>query len=291
MSDRKSYIPPVELGAVMRAGTLSQVVQSRNPKFQPGDVVVAMSGWQEYEVSNGRGLMKTSPIAGHPLTVYMGVLGMTGLTAYFGLLDVGMPVAGDTVLISGAAGATGSIVGQIAKIKGCRVVGMAGSADKCKWLVEELGFDAAINYKTEDVDQAIRKACPKGINVYFDNVGGPILDKALKYIRQGARVVICGAISGYNNTVAAPGPSNYVSLLVNRARMEGFIVFDYAKRFTEAVMEMAGWLIEGKLRYHEDIIQGIENCPTAIIRLFSGANTGKQLIQVAPLPAAIPSRL
>ena len=206
---------------------------------------------------------------------------MPGLTAYFGLLDIGKPLPGDTVVVSGAAGAVGTVVGQIAKLKGCRVVGIAGGADKCRYIVDELGFDAAIDYKSEDVKSALRTHCPKGVDVYFDNVGGDILDAVLTRLARGARIVICGAISQYNNTGPVKGPANYMSLLVNRASMTGMVVFDYAKRYGEAAREMAGWMAASKLKSREDIVQGLETFPDTLLKLFKGENTGKLVLQVA----------
>jgi hypothetical protein len=206
---------------------------------------------------------------------------MPGMTAYFGLLDVGQPKEGETVVVSGAAGAVGAVVGQIAKIKGCRAVGIAGGADKCRYLVEELGFDAAVDYKNEDVRESLRRHCPKGIDVYFDNVGGEILDIALSLLALRARVPICGAISQYNNLEEVKGPKNYLSLLVNRARMEGFVVIDYAPRFMEGIMAMAGWLAQGKLKAREDIVEGLETFPETLLKLFRGENFGKLVIKVA----------
>jgi len=277
MNDARSYIPPIKLGELMRAAGVGEVVESRHPGFAVGDRVSGVFGVQEYVVSSGAGLAPVDPRV--PLPVMLSALGMPGLTAYFGLLDVGRPVAGNTVVVSGAAGAVGSVVGQIAKIHGCRAVGIAGGAEKCRYLTE-LGFDAAIDYKATDVKAALREQCPKGIDVYFDNVGGPILDAALTQLARGARVVICGAISQYNNTTPVVGPSNYLSLLVNRASMTGMVVFDYAARYADAVREMAQWIAAGKLSSREDIVRGIEQFPTALLKLFSGENHGKLVLEV-----------
>ena len=277
MNDTKSYIPPIGIGELMRAIAIGKVVVSKHPGFAVGDSVAGLFGVQEYAVTDGKGVMKVPPVA--PLPVFLSALGMPGLTAYFGLLDIGKPQPGETVVVSGAAGAVGSVVGQIAKLKGCRVVGIAGGADKCKYLVDELGFDAAIDYKATDVTAALREHCPKGIDVYFDNVGGEILDAALARLALHARIVICGAISQYNNLVVK-GPSNYLSLLVNRATMTGMVVTDYTPRFTAAIMEMAGWMGAGKLRSREDIVRGIETFPTTLLKLFSGENHGKLLLAV-----------
>jgi NADPH-dependent curcumin reductase CurA len=282
MNEGRSYIAPVEIGDVMRAGGAGRVIASGNPAFAVGDHVTGVLGAQEYALVNeqaAKGLTKVDPKL-VPLPVYVGALGVTGLTAYFGLLEVGQIKAGDTVVVSGAAGATGMIAGQIAKIKGCRVVGIAGGPEKCAYLVKELGFDAAIDYKKENVLEALRQHCPQGINVYFDNVGGDILDAALANLARGARVVICGAIS-QNNTEDMKGPSNYLSLLINSARMEGFIVFNYQARYGEAAREMAGWMMAGKLKSKEDIVEGFETFPDTLLRLFRGENLGKLMIKVA----------
>ena len=279
MNEGKSYIPPVAIGDVMRALALGRIVESKNPKFEVGDYVVGPFGVQEYAISNGASVNKV-PNVGIPLPVFLGALGMPGMTAYFGLLDIGKPKAGDTVVVSGAAGAVGGVVGQIAKIKGCRAVGIAGGAAKCEYIVKELGFDVAIDYKSEDVRKTLQAACPKGIDVYFDNVGGEILDAALTQISRGARIVICGAISQYNNTTPIKGPSNYLSLLVNRASMTGMVVFDYADRYGEAAKEMAGWVAAGKLHGRCDIHEGIDNFPDIFQKLFKGENTGKLVLKV-----------
>jgi hypothetical protein len=281
MNDSKaSYIPPVGLGEVMRALAVGQVVESSNPKFAIGDHVSGLLGVQGFAISDGQGLMKVDPKLA-PLPTYLSTLGMPGLTAYFGLLEVGKPQAGDTVVVSGAAGAVGSVVGQIAKIKGARVVGIAGGADKCRYLVEELGFDAAIDYKTENVAEALKTHCPDGVNVYFDNVGGDILDAVLTRLARGARIVICGAISQYNATAPIKGPANYLSLLVNRATMTGIVVSDYYGRAMEAAMAMGGWMASGKLKTREDIVDGLDAFPKAFDMLFSGANNGKLVLKVA----------
>jgi len=280
MNEGKSYIEPVAIGDVMRAGAAGHVIASRHPRFAVGDAVVGVFGVQEYALSDGKGVNKVDTQL-VPLPVYIGTLGMPGMTAYFGLLDVGQAREGDTVVISGAAGAVGSVAGQIAKLKGCRVVGIAGGADKCRYLVDELGFDAAIDYKADDLRKSLRQHCPKGIDFYFDNVGGEILDQCLAQLARGARVVICGAISQYNNTTAVKGPSNYLSLLVNRASMTGMVVFDYAPRYGEAMREMAGWMAAGKLKSREYIVNGLDTFPEALLKLFAGENTGKLVLQVA----------
>lgn len=280
MNDARSYIEPMAIGSVMRAGTVGEVVSVKNhPKFKVGDFVYGQGGVQQYSVSDGKGCHLVDPKLA-PLPTYLGTLGMTGMTAYFGILEVGELKEGDVVLVSGAAGAVGSIVGQIAKIKGCRVIGIAGGAEKCKYIVEELGFDGAIDYKNEDVKNRLKEECPKGLDVYFDNVGGEILDIALSRLRMHARIVICGAISQYNNKTAVKGPSNYLSLLVNRAKMQGMVVFDYSKRYGEAAKTMGAWMAQGKLKSREDVYEGIANFPQTYQRLFSGEKLGKLVLKV-----------
>jgi len=279
--NRDSYMPPVEVNEVMRGGTISEVLRSSHPDIQPGDKVVALGGWQDYCLAHPQHVMKLPAELPLPLTNFLSILGITGLTAYFGLLDIGKPKSGDTVLVSAAAGAVGSAVGQIARIKGCRVVGLAGTAEKCRWLTEELGFDAAINYRTEPVRKAIREHCPDRIDIYFDNVGGDVLNEALGFLNVGARVVICGAISIYNATEPQPGPSNYINLLLKRARMEGFIVRDYAARYNEGIMQLGQWVAAGQIKHREDIVDGLENAPSAIQKLFDGENMGKLMIRIA----------
>lgn len=280
MADRKSYVPPVGIGDVMRAFAAGKVVESKNSRFAVGDSVTGVIGVQEYAVANENTIHKVDTSLA-PLPVYLSVLGMPGMTAYFGLLDVGKPKEGDTVVVSAAAGAVGSVVGQIAKIKGCRVVGLAGGPVKCKFVVNELGFDAAIDYKAEDVFKALRRECPTGIDVYFDNVGGDILDAVLAQIRLGARIVICGGISQYNKTGPIQGPSNYLSLLVNRASMTGMLIMDYIPRYGEAARAMAGWMQAGKLKSREQIEEGLENFPEVFLKLFTGENLGKLILKVA----------
>ncbi|MFQ5698921.1 MAG: NADP-dependent oxidoreductase [Myxococcota bacterium] len=287
MEDRRSYVPPVQIGEPMRAGGVGQVIESRNPSFAPGDIVQGMLGWQDYAIVGAGGLAPASKVPPDiPLTWPLGVLGLTGLTAYFGLLDVGKPKPSDTVVVSGAAGATGSIAGQIARIQGCRVIGIAGGPDKCRWLTDEAHFDAAIDYKSQDVSARLGELCPEGIDVYFDNVGGPILDAVLARIAQGARIVLCGGISSYNAKTPPPGPSNYLALVVQRARMEGFIVIDYLARMDEGVSALSEWVRSGQIAHREDVQHGLENAPQTFLRLFEGKNLGKQLLQVAepPLP-------
>ena len=282
MNDARSYLPPVGLGEVMRAGGVGEVLASRHPGLAAGDFVTGVTGAQEYATVPGAGLIKVDPALA-PLPVYVGALGMTGMTAYFGLLDIGRPRAGDTVVVSGAAGAVGGVVGQIARIKECRAVGIAGGPDKCRHVVEDLGFDACIDYKAGNLGRALHEQCPDGIDIYFDNVGGEILDAALAALARHARVVICGAISQYNATGGMRGPANYMSLLVNRASMTGFLVFDYADRYAEAAAEMAGWLADGRLKTFEDVATGgLQAFPETFLRLFQGENTGKLMLEVAP---------
>jgi NADPH-dependent curcumin reductase CurA len=279
MNEGRSYVPPVGIGEVMRAIGIGRVVESKNLKFAAGDFVSGLFGVQEYAISDGRGVTPANPALA-PLPVYLCTLGMPGMTAYFGLLDVGQPVEGDTVVVSGAAGAVGSVVGQIAKIKGCRVVGIAGGPEKCAYLMD-LGFDAAIDYKSQDFRAALKENCPDRINVYFDNVGGDILDAVLTRLARGARIVICGAVSQYNAEGPFRGPGNYMALLVDRARMQGFVVFDYADRYLEAAMEMAEWMAAGSLKTKEDIVEGLETFPETLLKLFKGENLGKLIIKVA----------
>ncbi len=280
MNDARSYIPPVGIGEVMRALGAGEVIASNHPEVAVGDHVTGLLGVQKYATAHGGAVMKVDPSLA-PLPVYLSTLGMTGMTAYFGLLDIGHPQEGETVVVSGAAGAVGGIVGQIAKLKGCRAVGIAGGEEKCRYVVEELGFDACIDYKAEGVQAALGKHCPKGIDIYFDNVGGEILDAALAHLARHARVIICGAISQYNTTEAVQGPSNYLSLLVNHASMTGFVVSDYGARFLEGATEMAQWLSEGKLVSREDVAEGFENFHDTLLRLFRGENTGKLVLKVS----------
>jgi NADPH-dependent curcumin reductase CurA len=277
INDARSYMPPVGIGELMRALGLGVVTASRNPRFAVGDHVSGLFGMQEYALTDGRGVTKIDPKA--PLPKYLSVFGMPGMTAYFGLLDTGQPKAGEMVVVSAAAGAVGEIVGQIAKIKGCHVVGIAGGAEKCRYIIE-LGFNAAIDYRSEDVKQSLRKHCPEGIDVYFDNVGGAILDAALTQIRRGARIVICGAISQYCNTGPIAGPSHYLSLLMNRATMKGMLVLDYADRYAQAGAEMARWMAAGKLKSREDIVEGLATFPETLLKLFKSENTGKLMLKL-----------
>ena len=280
MEERVDYVAPLQIGDVMRGQGAGVVLQSNNPKFPVGAKVSGSLGWRRYVATDGRSIPLRVIPDNTSLTTALNVLGITGLTAYFGMLDIGKPKPGNTVLVSGAAGATGSIAGQLARIAGARVVGIAGGIEKCQWLVSELGFDAAIDYKSEDTAQRVTELCPEGLDVYFDNVGGEILDIALNNLADHARVVICGGISRYNATGPVSGPENYFNLVYRRARMEGFIVLDYAKRFPEAAEMLLQYLESGELRHRETVLQGFEQLPQALINLFSGGNIGKQLVAV-----------
>ena len=289
LNDARSYIPPVAIDEVMRAGGVGRVVASKNPAFAVGDTVYGTLGVQEYILIaqadiRRNGLVKIDLNVGS-IGQWLNVLGMPGMTGYFGLMDVGQPKPGETVVVSGAAGAVGQTVGQLAKIKGCRVVGIAGGAAKCEWVVKELGFDACIDYKAGEgaVRAGLKEHCPKGVDIYFDNVGGEILDQVLAKIARKARIIICGAISQYNNANSMPaaGPRNYLSLLVNRARMEGIVVFDYADRYPVAIAELSGYLKDGRMKSKEDIVQGLDTFPETLNRLFKGENFGKLVLEVA----------
>ncbi|HUY28163.1 MAG TPA: NADP-dependent oxidoreductase [Candidatus Binataceae bacterium] len=279
-----TYMPAIPLGEPMRAGAVGQVVESKRAGFAPGDLIQGLLGWEDYTVSEGAGIFGMQKLAaGTDPILALSILGTTGLTAYFGALSVGQIKAGDTCVVSGAAGATGSVAGMIARLKGCRVVGIAGGRAKCDWLVKEAGFDAAIDYKNENVGAGLSRHCPRGIDVYFDNVGGEILDLALARISNGARVVLCGAISQYNEAAGVAGhpPKNYFNLIFRGARMEGFLVFHFAQKFPQAIAELAQWHAEGKIKNQVDLQHGLENAPKTIIRLFTGANLGKQLLKLA----------
>lgn len=283
MEDRESYLPPVQIGEPMRAGSIGQVAESNHPDFAKGDLVQTTGGWQDFVIASpATGVMGLSKVPeGVPPEMMLSVLGVTGLTAYFGLLDLSEPAPGKTVLVSGAAGATGSVAGQIARIKGCRVVGIAGGPEKCAWLKDEVGFDDVIDYKNEDVDARIAETCPNKVDIFFDNVGGEILEAALNHINMNARVILCGGISAYNATEPVPGPANLMNLVINRARMEGFIVIDYMHRAGEAVEALLGWIQSGELKHQVDMQEGFENIPDTLNRLFTGKNIGKQLLKLA----------
>jgi NADPH-dependent curcumin reductase len=277
---RDTYLPAVKIGEVVRSLGAGRIEASNHPDFAVGDLVSGLVGWQDYVVMNPKGQLNKLP-PGAPLELAMGALGLTGLTAYFGLLEVGRPVAGETVVVSGAAGATGSVVGQIAKIKGCRAIGVAGGAQKCRWLTDDAGFDAAIDYKSESVPARLKELCPKGVDIFFDNVGGDILDAALARLAMRGRVVLCGGIANYNATEPPPGPKNYLNLVVQRGRMEGFLVSDFLSRAGEAIAALAGWVQSGKIKHKVDVQHGLENAPATLRRLFEGRNEGKQLLRVA----------
>ena len=272
-----TYLPAIEIGAPIRSAGLTRVVESTNPNLAVGTLVFNTPGWQEYALVSERD--QVVPDGVDP-TAALSIFGITGITAYFGLLDIGQVKEGETVVISGAAGSTGSIAGQIAKIKGCRVIGIAGTEEKCRWLTDELGFDAAVNYRDENVGRALREHCPHGIDVYFDNVGGDILEAAIGNLALRGRIVLCGAISQYNDDAPAPGPRNLSALISKRGRMEGFIVLDYLKRSGEAIQDLATWLFEGKITYKVDVLDGLDSAPEALMRLFSGANTGKTMVRL-----------
>jgi len=283
MEERESYLPPVKIGEPMRAGSIGQVVESKNSGFDKGDLVQTTGGWQDFLVIEpGEGVMGLSKVPdGVAPELMLSALGVTGLTAYFGLLNLGKPRAGETLLVSGAAGATGSVAGQIGKIRGCRVVGIAGGPDKCKWLINEAGFDEVIDYKNENVDSRIAETCPNKVDIFFDNVGGAILEATLNHINMNARVILCGGISNYNATEPVPGPSNLMNLVIMRARMEGFIVIDYMHQAGEAMTELTKWIKGGDLKYQVDVQEGFENIPDTLNRLFTGQNLGKQLLKIA----------
>ena len=278
MNPGRSYVPPVEIGEVMRAAGIGRVIDSRHPDFAVGDELYGVWGVQRYAVSDGTGVTRVDTSLA-PAPVHLGVLGISGLTAYFGMLDVGRPEPGQTVVVSGAAGSVGNVAGQIARIKGCRVIGIAGGAEKCRWLVDELGFDAAIDYKGEDVRAKLKEHAPDGVDVFFDNVGGAILEHVLARLARGARVVLSGSVSQYNATEAPHGPANYMQLLVTRSSMIGFVIFDYAARYPEGIAALAGWLKSGELRSREDIVTGdVAQFPETLLGLFEGRNTGKLIL-------------
>lgn len=283
ITDLPSYIPPVGIGEVMRGGCVGRVVESRHPDFEAGDLVLGMFGWQDYALSDGNGALAVTKVPeGVAPTMPLSVLGLTTLTAYWGLREIGRPQEGEAVVVSGAAGATGAVVGQLAKIKGARTIGIAGGPEKCRTVVDEYGFDEAIDYKGEDVGAALARLCPNGLNVYWDNVGGEILEAALANLALHARVVLCGAISIYNQANdPPPGPRNYLNLLIRRSRMEGFIVLDYFDRTEEAMAELVPWVMEGRIRVREDIRDGLEGAPSALVDLFTGGNQGKLLVKIA----------
>jgi NADPH-dependent curcumin reductase len=280
MDDAPGYLPPIAIDEVVRSGGVAEVVSSNSDDYKPGDLLFGFTGWQEYVVASAAGGYQGLPPGVSP-TMALSLFGITGMTAYFGLIDVGKVKEGDVVVVSGAAGATGSTVGQIAKIKGAaKVIGIAGGPQKCSWIANELGFDETIDYKSDDVGARLREAAPDGIDLFFDNVGGPILDACLAQLALRGRIVLCGAISGYNDRGAAKGPANYANLIIKRGRMEGFLILDYFDRLGEGQAEVAGWLAEGKIKSVEHIVEGLENAPDALNLLFTGGNTGKVIVQV-----------
>ncbi|MGZ7018262.1 MAG: NADP-dependent oxidoreductase [Acidimicrobiia bacterium] len=280
MREEDSYLPAIRIGDVVRAAGLGEVVESRNPAYSPGDLVMGLPGWQDYWTLTAGDAGQVVP-PGIAVEDMLSIYGVTGVTAYFGLLEIGQPKPGETVVVSGAAGGVGSVAGQIARIKEAgRVVGIAGTDEKCRWVVDDLGFDACINYKTEDVAQRLREECPDGIDVYFDNVGGAILDAVLGQINIGARIPLCGAISEYT-LAESPGIKNYKALIMQRGRMEGFIILDYVDRFLEAIMELAPWVAEGRIKYAVEVVDGLEHAPDALNRLFTGDHSGKLIVRVS----------
>ncbi len=284
MADVEGYLPPIPIGSVMRGIAIGVVEESKNDRFPEGSLVQGMLGWQKYTITDGKGLNIIPNMPGIPLTAHFGLFGHIGMTAYFGLLEIGKPSAGETITITAASGAVGSLVGQIGKLKGCSVVGITGSDEKCHWITEELGFDSAINYKNESVDQQLRTHCPDGIDVIFENVGGKIFDAELAHINLHARVVLCGLIAQYNATEPVPGPYNLRNLLTRRGKLEGFIVLDYMDRALEAMMELAQWYQEGKIKFHVDTVEGLEEAPKAINRLFDGNKKGKLILKISEEP-------
>ena len=277
LTDMPGYLPPIQIDEVIRSSGMGRVIQSKSDEFDEGDLIYGLVGWQTHLISDGKGFTKVPEVL--PIPTMINVLGLTGITAYYGLLDVGQPKEGDTVVVSGAAGATGSVVAQIAKIKGCNVIGIAGGEEKCAWL-EECGLDHVIDYKATKATKEVGQIAKNGIDIYFDNVGGPLLEAVLFKINLNARIVICGAISNYASTDMPVGPRNLSSLIVNRARMEGFLVLDYLHRSDEAIQELSKWLMDGKIKHREDIQEGIENCPSTLNRLFTGQNIGKQILKI-----------
>jgi NADPH-dependent curcumin reductase CurA len=282
MDDIPGYLPPIGVGEVVRGAGIAEIVESNCEAYTPGQLVFGLTGWQDFVIADEAGRALQPLPDGVSPTTALGVFGITGMTAYFGLLDVGRLQEGDVLVVSGAAGATGSTVGQIAKIKGAgRVIGIAGGPEKCAYIVDELGFDAAIDYKSGNLAARLRELCPQGIDLYFDNVGGEVLDACLANLAMRGRVVLCGAISGYNDRAAARGPANYAALIIRRGRMEGFIIIDYIERFPQAQAEMAGWLASGQLKAAEHLVEGLERCPDALNLLFTGGNTGKVMVRVS----------
>ena len=282
MDDKPSYLPPAELNQPMRATAVAQVIDSGNPEIAKGSLVQGMFGWQEYAISKPNDLIPASLLPEDtPVTMALSIFGGTSFTAYFGLLNIGQPTAGDTVVVSGAAGATGSVVAQIARIKGCRVIAIAGGPEKCKWLKDSCHIDQVIDYKKDNTAKKLSELCPNGINIFFDNVGGEVLEAAIEHMAEKGRIVLCGQIANYNNQKPQPGPSNLMQVITRRVRMEGFIMIDFIDRIDEAMNDLITWVMEGKIVYREDIQEGFEHIPATFLRLFSGKNTGKQLLKLA----------
>ena len=281
MSGKASYVDAMQIGDVMRGGTIGAIEESKNEKFKKGDVVQYQGGWQEYCINDGKGLRIIPLNTGLPMPSFLSIMGMPGMTAYFGLLDVLKPKESETLVVSGAAGAVGSIVSQIAKIKGCRVIGIAGSEEKCNWLLNDLKIDGVINYKTENVSARLKELCPNGIDMYFDNVGGEISEAVINRFNIGGRMSICGQISGYNSETLQPGPRNWINILIKRLKVQGFIVFDYQARAQEAFADMPKWIAEGKLQHKNHIVDGLENAVSSLKMLFSGENKGKMIIKIS----------
>ena len=281
MSGKASYVDAMQIGDVMRGGTIGAIEESKNEKFKKGDVVQYQGGWQEYCINDGKGLKIIPLNTGLPMPSFLSIMGMPGMTAYFGLLDVLKPKESETLVVSGAAGAVGSIVSQIAKIKGCRVIGIAGSEEKCNWLLNDLKIDGVINYKTENVSARLKELCPNGIDMYFDNVGGEISEAVINRFNIGGRMSICGQISGYNSETLQPGPRNWINILIKRLKVQGFIVFDYQARAQEAFADMPKWIAEGKLQHKNHIVDGLENAVASLKMLFSGENKGKMIVKIS----------
>ena len=284
MSGKASYVDAMQIGDIMRGGTIGIVEESKNEKFKAGDAVQYQGGWQEYCINDGKGLRVIPLNTGLELPSFLSVMGMPGMTAYFGLLDVLKPKENETIVVSGAAGAVGSLVSQIAKIKGCRVIGIAGTEEKCSWLKNDLNVDGVINYKTDNLNSTLKELCPDGIDMYFDNVGGEITEAVINRFNIGGRMSICGQISGYNSETLQPGPRNWINILVKRLKVQGFIVFDYQARAKEAFVDMSKWMAEGKLQHKNHIVDGLENAVSSLKMLFSGENKGKMIVKISEEP-------
>ena len=284
MSGKASYVDAMQIGDIMRGGTIGIIEESKNEKFKTGDAVQYQGGWQEYCINDGKGLIVIPLNTGLELPSFLSVMGMPGMTAYFGLLDVLKPKENETIVVSGAAGAVGSLVSQIAKIKGCRVIGIAGTEEKCSWLKNDLNVDGVINYKTDNLDSTLKELCPDGIDMYFDNVGGEITEAVINRFNIGGRMSICGQISGYNSETLQPGPRNWINILVKRLKVQGFIVFDYQARAKEAFVDMSKWMAEGKLQHKNHIVDGLENAVSSLKMLFSGENNGKMIVKISEEP-------